>query len=54
MPAKPTKSIPTDNPINTEDKDKNLNVAIDEIIKEHGKGSIMRLCLLYTSDAADE
>ena len=43
MPTKPTKSIPTDNPINTEDKDKNLNVAIDEIIKEHGKGSIMRL-----------
>ena len=43
MPTKPTKSIPTDNPINAEDKDKNLNVAIDEIIKEHGKGSIMRL-----------
>ena len=43
MPTKPTKSIPTDNPINTEDTDKNLNVAIDEIIKEHGKGSIMRL-----------
>jgi len=43
MPTKPTKSMPTDNPINAQDRDKNLNVAIDEIIKEHGKGSIMRL-----------
>ena len=42
MPSK-NKTHTSDEKIFGSDREKNLSIAIDEIIKEHGKGSIMRL-----------
>ena len=35
-------------------KSKALEAALGQIERQFGKGTVMRICLLYTSDAADD